>query len=238
MQRYGPARLPVRFDATGPLDSDSPASYSCLLRNFFIRISYHRQVRRSRPGVQIRKKRIVAPLSLQFGDLTVRIVNVSKNNCFSGTDRGTSGDDFTIANRAVFPLGVDFGVLNALDAISAFFHYTATAYCNFGIAHQFICWSIPVLVQQEIEAPNFVWTVIRAVSGTDTAVINHVVQALRTVNRGMHRAHRLAWRVFTMHTRHRHEIRPFRTIFVGTTMIAVYAQPVHFTPALNLFFAH
>ena len=62
---------------------------------------------------------------------------------------------------------------------------------------------VPVLVEQEVEAPHLVRAVVRAVARADAAVVDHVVQAFRAVRRGADRADELAGRVLALLARHR-----------------------------------
>ena len=66
---------------------------------------------------------------------------------------------------------------------------------------------VPVLVEQEVEAPHLVRAVVRAVARAHAAVVDHVVQALVAVDRRRHRAHHLAGRVLAVLAHHRLVIR-------------------------------
>ena len=62
---------------------------------------------------------------------------------------------------------------------------------------------VPVLVQEEVEAPHLVGAVVRAVPRAHAAVVDHVVQALVAVHGGRHRADHLAGGVLAVHAEHR-----------------------------------
>ena len=53
---------------------------------------------------------------------------------------------------------------------------------DFRIAQQFQLRRVPILEAQEIEPAHFVGAVVRAIPRADAAVVNHVVQAFRTVH--------------------------------------------------------
>src|SRR5207245_10150542 len=88
---------------------------------------------------------------------------------------------------------------------------------------------------QEVEAAHLVGTVVGAVARADAAVVNHVVESVAAVDRGLHRADHLARRGLAVHARHRLE-KDLR-ITHRAVEVAVHAQPVHFPAALHLVLA-
>ena len=145
-------------------------------------------------------------------------VQIAKRDRFSWTRVLTSRCDFVVANFAEFSLGLNLGVLNALDAVSTFLHHTAAANGDFRVHHQVLqiavtrrqlvcarvleeCFGVGVV--EEVKATYFVRTVVAAITRTDTAVVNHVVKAFATVNGRRDRTNRLARSVLTVVTGHR-----------------------------------
>src|SRR5262249_4021017 len=84
----------------------------------------------------------------------------------------------------------------------------------------------------EVEAPDLVRAVVRAVAGADAAVVDHVVEAVAAVHRRRHRADHLAGGVLALHARHRLEERP--RVGGGAEAVTVDAQPVHLAAAAGL----
>ena len=101
---------------------------------------------------------------------------------------------------------VDFRRVDALHAVRALFHDAAAAHGDVGIASELQAGRVPVLIEQEVEAANFVRAVVRAVPRADTAVVDHVVQPFVAVHGGADRADDLARRVLALHARHGLEI--------------------------------
>src|SRR3954468_20659956 len=88
----------------------------------------------------------------------------------------------------------------------------------------------------EIEAANLVRAKAGAGSRPDTAVINHLVDTLGTVGRGVYRTPHLARRLLAMHAGHRLEEAARRFDFA--IVVARDPQPVHFAADSHLLLAH
>src|ERR1700710_1734271 len=87
-------------------------------------------------------------------------------------------------------------------------------------------------IVEEIEPPHFVGTIARAGPGPDAAVIDHLVDALRTMRGGTPRASHFARRFFTVHAGHRLEEAAWRRGIAG--VIARDPQPVHLAADFDL----
>src|SRR4029077_15011651 len=191
---------------------------------------------------------VIALLGLELGDAAIRIVGVAKNDGLGGARRLAGGDNFAVANGTILLFGLDARVVDALHTVSAFLHDPAAAHGDFRIAHKLELRRFPILEAQEIEAAHFVRTVVGAVARADTAVVDHVVQAFGTMDRGAYWADLLARSVFALHARNWLEkgFRISERIIVVSArvvcrsirfVIAVDANPVHFAATQNLVFA-
>ena len=80
---------------------------------------------------------------------------------------------------------------------------------------------------EEVEAADLIRTVVRTVTGSNTAVVNHLVQTLMAVNRRCNWTNRLTRRLLTLHTWNWHEVRN-RIVYILAFIIVVQANPVHF----------
>ncbi len=88
---------------------------------------------------------------------------------------------------------------------------------------------------EEIKAAHFVRAIVRTVARTDTAVVNHVVEAFAAVVGSLHGADQLARSILALHTRHRLAVD--LGIFDVAVEIAVDAQPVHVAAVMYFLFA-
>jgi len=157
-------------------------------------------------------------------------MQIAKRDRLRWTSILASRGDFVVANLAVFGLGLNLFVLNALVAITR---------------RQFVCTRVleeclGVGVIEEVKATYFVWTVVTAISSTDTAVVDHVVKSFMTVNRRSDRTNRFARSILTVMTGHRlmndHLVIVLSRLFVVqvVTVVTVDANPVHLATAANI----
>ena len=114
---------------------------------------------------------------------------------------------------AVFTFHSIFAALDPLHAVRALLHDAAHADRHLGILHHLDELRHPLRTQrphveavqlahvpvEEIEAAHLVGAIVRAVAGADAPVVRHDVQALVVVDRGVHRAHRLAGGQLALH---------------------------------------
>ena len=100
------------------------------------------------------------------------------------------------------------------------------------------------VIIEEIEATNFVRTIIGAITSTDTTIVSHRVEALVVVNRGVRRTNRFARCGFAVLTCHTHEshlwvFRNRRTCFITTVKeVTIEANPMHATTLQHLVASH
>src|SRR5260370_7662071 len=86
-----------------------------------------------------------------------------------------------------------------------------------------------------VEAPHLIWTIVRAISRANTAVVDLLVQTFRTHRRGQYRADRFAWSVLAV-LAHHGLVNADRIIF-RTTVLAVNADPLHKAVSFHLIFS-
>jgi hypothetical protein len=109
-------------------------------------------------------------------------------------------------------LDLDFGFLNSLHAIGAFFHHPAHPNGNVGIlSHggeivvlfaertfvQFIC--LPFVPIEEIESPYLVRAVVGAIPGTNATIVGHCIETFFIVDGSVYWAYAFTWSGFAMH---------------------------------------
>src|SRR5262249_33166425 len=70
----------------------------------------------------------------------------------------------------------------------------------------------------------------------DAAVVDHVVEAIGAVHRGLDRANVFARRILAVHARHRLEVILFRLLRWAAN-VAIDPQPVHLPPEAHLLLA-
>src|SRR6185437_12541500 len=133
--------------------------------------------------------------------------------------------NFAIADEALLVCRFDFGFPNALYAIGAFFHHSAAADRDVRVALHLPGFGLPILKEHEIKTAHFPRAVVGAVSRSDTAVVDHVIQAISAVIGGLDGADQLAGRVFALHARHRTVIRS--RIAEVTFVVDIDSEPVH-----------
>src|SRR5205823_10270212 len=86
------------------------------------------------------------------------------------------------------------------------------------------------------EAPHLIRAVVGAIARSDAAVINLLVQTLRTGRGGQHRTHRLARSILAMLAHH--GLVHARRILFRSAVVAVNPDPVHDAGTLHLVSAH
>ena len=140
-----------------------------------------------------------------------------------------------------------FGFLNALDAISAFLHDSAHAYRHVGVfphgREGIVFLTQGTLVKfigvafvpiEEIEAPDLVGAVVRAITGSDATIVGHGVHAFLVMNGRIDRANRFAWSRLAVHAGD-----PLKgdlnvggnlgSVSFGRTEVTIESDPVHLT---------
>src|SRR2546425_691067 len=194
------------------------------------------EIRRPRPRVELAEQRVIPRFSLQLGDTARRIVQIAEHDRVGRARLLTRGLDFAVLDAAILFLGLDLHGVDALYAVGALLHHAAAAHRDVRISSELQARRVPVLIEEIVEAANFVWTVVRAVARADTAVVHHVVQPFVTMDRRAHGTHRLARRVLAVHARHRLEVRLGMLGFAA--VVRVDADPVHLTAAQHFGFSY
>src|SRR5256714_9600079 len=177
-----------------------------------VRVANRGEIRRPRPRVEVGQESVVAPLRLKACDAARRVVQVAEDYRLGRAGLLARGLYLAVFDFVAALLLLDFGELDALDAIGALLHHAARAHTDFGVAHHLVAGRVPVLIEEEVEASNFVRTVVRAVARADAAVVDHVVRAFGAVHGGVDGADALARRVLAVHTGHRHEVDALRNL--------------------------
>src|SRR6185369_5697055 len=96
--------------------------------NLWIRVLQLRQITRARLRVQLAQQRITTIAVLQLRHAAVRIVDVSENDRLRRTNCLTRRDNVAVSQLAILELRLNLSTLNALHAVSALLHHTATTH--------------------------------------------------------------------------------------------------------------
>src|SRR5579883_1077246 len=173
------------------------------LHHLRIRITDRREVGRPGPRVQVAEERIVERGALELRDLAIRIVDVAEDNRLGRASRLTCRQNVAVVNRSSSLLGIDPGSVDPLDTVGALFHHPALADGDVWIVQQFEARSRVVGILVKVEATDLPGAVVRAIPGTNAAVVYHVVQAFVAVNGGSNRTNQLTWSILTLHAGNR-----------------------------------
>ena len=193
------------------------------------------QIGRTWSGVEFGQQTVLAWFSSALRDATLCVIDIAERNGLRRAQLDTSGNDFAVADRAVFFFGVYANSVDALNAVGAFFHDAAIANRDVRVIEQFEAGCVVIGVLEEVKAPHFIRTVIRTVSRAHTAVVDHVIQALITVGGCPDRTDDFTRRIFALHAGYGLMVG-LRVIQVAG-IIPVYAYPVHLAAGGNLLFA-
>src|SRR5581483_7092192 len=233
MTAYSPVRGSIIGSCT--VSGSGTGWWVAILSKLRVRVNNAGRVRGPRTVVQIGEHLVIALRCLSLRNLRVRIIHVAEHDRIRRASLLAGRDDLSIADGAVFLVGLNLGRLNALHAVAALFHHATRTHRDVRIAHELEALGVVVRIQQEVEAAHLVNAVVRAVPRADAAVVHHYVQALRRVDRGAHRAHLLASGRLTVLAQHRLEER------LGCMQIAleirIDANPLHDAADLDLFTA-
>src|SRR5208282_5210964 len=162
--------------------------------------------------------------------------DIAENDRVSWAGLLAGGLQFAILNFAIFALGIDAVLGDALHAISTFFHDAAAAHGHIRIAHHLVLRRFPILEEKEVEAPHFVWAVIGTIARAHAAVVDHVIQAFGAVHSCAHGTHYFARRILTLHARDGLEV--CLGIIAVALIIGIDTQPVHVAADHDLLFAN
>ena len=111
----------------------SAMAYALDLR---IRIAQGRQIRGARPRVEVGQQCVIPFIGFQLGHAAVLVVDIAEDDRLGRASGLAGGLDLAIADLAVLLLGIDFGGVDALHAVRAFFHDAAAAHRDIGIVQQ------------------------------------------------------------------------------------------------------
>ena len=200
-----------------------------LLCDLRVRVAHGPEVARARLRLQLVEQAVVPVAGLQLRDAALGVVDVAEHDRLRRAGRLAGGHHVAVLHLAALVLGVDAGAADALHAVGALLHDAARAHRDLGVAQHLEGRRLPVLVQQEVEAPHLVGAVVRAVARPHAAVVDHVVQAFVAVHRGRHRADHLAGRVLAVHAENRLVVR--LGVLGRALVVAVDADPVHLAAA-------
>src|SRR5690349_20599060 len=92
-----------------------------------------RQVRGTRPHVQLLQQRVVARVALEPRYLALGVVEVTKDDRLSGAAVLASSGHLTVAQRPVLATGTELTFLDALHAVRALLHDAAEADRDLGV---------------------------------------------------------------------------------------------------------
>src|SRR5258708_6116754 len=175
------------------------------LHDLGARIAYGSEVGRPRLSIVVLQESVIECCVFHLADPRIRIVEVPENDRVSRARGLTCGQYLSIVDRrdawalgilTTLVLGLYFRRPDALHAISAFLHDAAASNRHLRVVKQFHALSGEVGILEEIEAPNFIGAVIRAVTRADTAVIDHVVEPIIAVHRSANRTDHFTRRLF------------------------------------------
>src|SRR5437763_1237130 len=198
-----------------------------------VRIANRGEVGRPGPRVEVGEESVVALLRLKACDAARRVVQVAEDYGLGRARLLARGLYLAVSDFVAALLRLDLCELDALDAVGALLHHAARAHTDFGVAHHLVAGRVPVLIEEEVEAPDFVRAVVRAVARADAAVVDHVVRALGAVHGGVDGADAIARRVFAVHTGNGHEIVA-RRILDRAAEDRVNSEPVHLLRAREI----
>src|SRR2546422_7190277 len=101
---------------------------------------------------------------LEFRHPAGRIIEIAKNNRFSGTRLLASSHHFPVADAPVLLFGFDARLGNALNAISALLHHPSPTHRHFRVEHgsEFLPISFGIMI--EIETAHLVGAIVGTVA--------------------------------------------------------------------------
>src|SRR5581483_6164803 len=180
-----------------------PQQASCFGLNRGIRIAKFGEISSAGARVQFGQQSVIELLGLELCDAIVGIFNVTEDDGLRGTGLLAGGLHLAIPDVSVFDLRADLGFADSLHTIGAFLHDAAAADRYIGIALELPAFRGPIRKQQEIEAPDLVGAIVRAIARAYATVVDHVVQTVGAVIGGLHWANQFARRVLALHARNR-----------------------------------
>src|SRR5690606_11300396 len=203
-----------------------------------VRIVDAHQVTRTREGAEVIEQAVAARVGVQLGHPRLRVGDVAEDDGLGGARLLAGGDHRAIRDEGAalaaggrLP-GRDAGTLDALHAVRALLHDAAGADGHVRVHRHALSRGLARRVVQVVEPAHLVGAVVRAVAGADAAVVDHHVEALLAVHRGVHRAHVLAGGPLAVHAGDGLDDGP--RILELAREVAVHPQPGHLAAALDL----
>ena len=222
-----------------------------------MRIANTGQVLCTRTVVKLFEHRVRPWIGMCLGDITFLVMQIAEFDRLRRTCILASAGNFVWSNRSSFVFRLDFRILDSLDAVRAFFHYTPTSDCHFWIHHQVLQVTVAgrhfvgsgifdqrycIGVIEIVKATNLVGAVVATIPRPNTPVVNHVVEPLAAVHGRGDRANRFAGSILAMVTGYR-LMHDYLVVIPGVlgeevvTVIAVNPHPVHLAAAPHIVFA-
>src|SRR6476661_5458879 len=194
------------------------------------------------PRSHIVQHAVIAPASLHLGNAAVWIFKIAEYDCLRRAGLLARGLYLAIGQFAFSLQRNILGQLDPLYAHAAFFHHAARTHRDIWVQNHAPERALHVEIELRIfrvvvpiEAAHLVRAIIRTVARANAAVVNLLVEPLRTGAGGQHRTDCLAWRVLAMLAHHR-LVNALGIVFCPA-VIAVNADPVHDAGAFDLVFA-
>src|ERR1035437_5139217 len=207
-----------------------------LSKQICIRVRQLGEVGRAGPGVQLAEERVLERLFAQLRDFRRRVVDVAEDERFGWAHLLARRHDLAIADASVLLFRVHSGAVHALDAVVALLHDAALTNRLVRVREESEDGEVLVLVVVvEVESPDLVRAVVRAVPGPDAAVVGHLVDAFLAVGGRQDGADDFAGRLLAVHAHDRLVVRG--RVLGRTLVVAVNPDPVHLAAAADLVLA-
>jgi hypothetical protein len=172
------------------------------LREFRVRVTNLSKVRGTRLYVKLGEESVVTWVILELGHFTVLIIEIPKGASLSRTALFASDRDAFDNLLAYLRIerSVSLTLVNALNTISTFLHDTTESHRHVRITPHVEQFILVLSIVIEVETTHFERTVVRTITCTNTAVINHIVQPLWAVYGSRYGTNILTWRGLTLLT--------------------------------------
>ena len=134
-------------------------------RQLRVRIAHGREIAGPRPGVELGQQPVVALVGPGLRHPARRIVDVAEDDGLRRARRFAGRDDLAVADGArprAWP--ATCARVDALHAVGALLHHAAAADGDVRVALHLERRRVPVGVEQEVEPPHLVGTVVRAIA--------------------------------------------------------------------------
>jgi hypothetical protein len=149
------------------------------------------------------------------------IFQIPKSDRLGGTGLGTGRNNLPVLNQPAFILGVIFGSPDPLDTKGALFHDPPPPHRTIWIVH--FIQRLRQMIVKPVETSDFVGTVIGAITGSYTTVVNLDIQSFWIMIGSINRTDRFAGGIVTMLTEHGNKF-----YFIFRIEIRLNADPGYF----------